>query len=290
MNTAKKKSIQLRIRFNLRSKANLDRDGNALIIMICRYDKKRMVISTRENVKASHWDTKAGKARITRHHPEHGKLNERLATLEKLARSVYADNGREKLRPAKFRELIEDEKNWKKSRTPEEKARKPKRLLEFIDSYVKERMEAPDANRPTWKRLLTTRNKLHTYASERNPDLDFEHIDWEFLSDFKNWMFSEPRKYSINYASKLVEVVRQFMYEAVRRGITKNQVFAQKGWSIPKEKVKKVVLSLEELSRIAALDLSDREGYERARDLFLVGCYTGLRYSDFVPYTVSAHR
>lgn len=40
-------------------------------------------------------------------------------------------------------------------------------------------------------------------------------------------------------------------------------------------------MSDEELREIEALDLSQQPKLERVRDLFLVGCYTGLRYSDY---------
>jgi integrase len=47
------------------------------------------------------------------------------------------------------------------------------------------------------------------------------------------------------------------------------------------EEVPNVYLNESELETLWNLDLKGSEGKERVRDLFLVGCYTGLRYSDF---------
>ena len=41
-------------------------------------------------------------------------------------------------------------------------------------------------------------------------------------------------------------------------------------------------MNLEELERIRGLNLTQSPSLERVRDLFLIGCYTGLRYSDFI--------
>ncbi len=47
------------------------------------------------------------------------------------------------------------------------------------------------------------------------------------------------------------------------------------------EEVHNVYLNESELAHLWALDLSNQPRLERVRDLFLVGCWTGLRFSDF---------
>ncbi|MBL0282280.1 MAG: hypothetical protein IPQ11_18360 [Bacteroidetes bacterium] len=42
-----------------------------------------------------------------------------------------------------------------------------------------------------------------------------------------------------------------------------------------------IYLTTDEMQEILELDLSIKPSLERVRDLFLVGCYTGLRFSDF---------
>lgn len=92
-------------------------------------------------------------------------------------------------------------------------------------------------------------------------------------------MYSPPREFSANYASKVVSVIRQFMREAKRRKLHQNDTFAD--FSIKTEKTTKVALGFDELETLLDLDLSNNPRLDKVRDLFLIGCYTGLRYSDF---------
>ncbi|WP_407505202.1 site-specific integrase [Elizabethkingia meningoseptica] len=54
-----------------------------------------------------------------------------------------------------------------------------------------------------------------------------------------------------------------------------------KNFIVLKEDVDNIYLTEEEIERLIALDLSDDKTMERTRDLFVFGCYTGLRFSDF---------
>ena len=49
-----------------------------------------------------------------------------------------------------------------------------------------------------------------------------------------------------------------------------------------------IYLRMDELEKLKKLDLSAKPGMERMRDLFLVGCFTGLRFSDFSQIKLSS--
>ena len=46
------------------------------------------------------------------------------------------------------------------------------------------------------------------------------------------------------------------------------------------EPVHSIYLNEDDLEKIKSLDLSEKPNLERVRDLFIVGCLTGLRYSE----------
>lgn len=69
------------------------------------------------------------------------------------------------------------------------------------------------------------------------------------------------------------------MKDAKRRGYHLSDAF--ENFTIKKEKTTKFALSFDELEALAALDLSTNQRLERIRDLFLIGAYSGLRFSDF---------
>jgi integrase len=122
---------------------------------------------------------------------------------------------------------------------------------------------------------------LKTYASERKGNLEYDDINLVFFNDFKSWLFAPPRLHSINYAAKVMAVVRQFMRAAQDEKLHSNTTYQDKKFKIGKIKTSKIVLSFEELEALYRLDLSNNTRLERVRDLFLIGAYTGLRFSDF---------
>jgi hypothetical protein len=48
-----------------------------------------------------------------------------------------------------------------------------------------------------------------------------------------------------------------------------------------REKTENIYLNDSELLALYNLDLSNSKRLDNVRDLFLIGCYTGLRFSDF---------
>ncbi|WP_445956929.1 site-specific integrase [Yeosuana sp.] len=71
------------------------------------------------------------------------------------------------------------------------------------------------------------------------------------------------------------------MNEATERGYNTNLEFRNKRFKTLREEADNVYLSIDELQKIEKIDLKASPKLEKVRDLFLIGCYTGLRFSDF---------
>ena len=50
---------------------------------------------------------------------------------------------------------------------------------------------------------------------------------------------------------------------------------------VRREITKQIALSKDDIDQLSGVDLSNNSRLERVRDIFLLGCYTGMRYSDF---------
>jgi integrase len=70
------------------------------------------------------------------------------------------------------------------------------------------------------------------------------------------------------------------MNEAVDRKLTTDMQFKNRRFKTVKEPTENVYLTEKELKRIYHPDLSQNSRLEKLRDLFIVGCYTGLRFAD----------
>jgi integrase len=159
-----------------------------------------------------------------------------------------------------------------------EETPKPLTFLEFIDEYCKERKEEPHANPSTLKTVVKCANLLKDYAKERKRKVDFPDLDARFFQDFSNWMH-QRKNLSPNSTTRIARSVCMFIRRAEARGLHTNRAYID--FKIPPTPVSKIVLSFNELDQLNALDLTLDPRLEKVRDLFLIGAYTGLRYSDF---------
>lgn len=264
------------VKFNLKSHDKTkEANSDVLIVLIFRYHGNRMVWSTGEKVKPKYWNVATNRAKNVRNHPEYLEVNERLDKLAQLTIEIFKEFNFGRISIKEFKKELSYRSGYKSRPT------QIPTLLEFMKAHTdKYKEEKPDVS--TWKSFKTARNHLENFAEEKNLVIDYDTIDWQFKNDFESWLFAPPRSHSANSASKVFQVIKRFMYEGRRLGYHSNSVFEERGFAIKSAKVKnKARLTFEELEQLIALDLSDTPRLERVRDLFILGCYTGLRFSDW---------
>jgi len=264
-------------RFNIHTKKRKESSIKVVLRYRCQQERHELIYFPGEKVEVKYWDAKAGRAKFNRkYQDEYVELNNRLNALEELVIAVYKET-KGCITPQDFK----DELDYRRGIKPRPEGEGPKTppLLEFLDSYLKERQEAKDYKRGTWKNLKTWATHLKNYAEEEAPGLDYDGIDWNFFNSFKNWLFSKPRSHSQNNAAKGFKYIGQFMRAAERRGYHSNRTY--KDFKLTTEKTVKFALTFDELETLYSLELSENPRLERVRDLLVIGCYTGLRFSDF---------
>ena len=110
-------------------------------------------------------------------------------------------------------------------------------------------------------------------------NIDFDTITLDFYYDFVD--FGNKNELSINYIGKHIKTLKTFLNEAIEQGVTDNNQFKSKKFKVLKEDADNIYLTIKELDKISNLDLSSKPKLDRARDLFLIGAFTGLRVSDY---------
>ncbi len=109
--------------------------------------------------------------------------------------------------------------------------------------------------------------------------LTWEFIDLRFYDDWTNWMRTELDM-ATNTVGKYIRTLKTFMNAATEEGINTNRAYQSARFRSLSEEADTISLTEEELDALYALDLSENPRLERVRDLFLVGAWTGLRFSD----------
>jgi integrase len=155
-------------------------------------------------------------------------------------------------------------------------------FAEYIVLNVKTRSDGKGLKtKNTFLHQKQTIDKLKEYERVKNIRLTFERVNIDFYDSFIQFLNS--KNYNFNTIGKHIKNLKMFLNEATDRGINNNREYKSKKFSITTAKEEKVsiYLSEDELQNIYNFDFSNRPALDRVRDLFIIGCYTGLRFSDF---------
>lgn len=157
-------------------------------------------------------------------------------------------------------------------------------LFSFIDLFIENAKTKPN---PITKKLVSyntikdytlTKNTLQLFNNEVYK-LDFDKITLDWYYDFIDWC--NTKNFKMNYTGKHIKTLKTFLNSAFELGYNSNVAFKSRKFSVFKEETDSIYLNENELSKIWSLDLSKEPRKEIARDLFLIGAYTGLRVSDY---------
>jgi integrase len=163
----------------------------------------------------------------------------------------------------------------------------------FFENFI-ERMESGSRvhlqkNTPlaesTIKNMRNLKNHLLDYQTYSHRSLEFDTIDMTFYYGFTDYL-TKIKKVNINSIGKLITNTKVLMREALEAGYTTNTIFTHRKFRSASAESETVYLNEKEIDQLQGLDLSDHKKLDRVRDLFIIGCYTGLRYSDLSKLTV----
>jgi integrase len=258
--------------------------GETLIYLFFTYQNNRFKYSTGVKVDTKFWNAKLQRIRENRAFPQYPEINNFLNLLEAETLNFYRQsltNG-QLPKPDEIRDYLNRTVTHRAKIEPVPPIAEtppPMTLFEFIEQYINERKNLTYG---TTKTYLSTFNHLKKYDKERGKNIDFQDITIEWFYDFQDYLYAPPRGHGVNYASKVVQIIRQFLSDATERGHNENRAFESKRFTIKKQPVFDIALSKSDIKTLYDLDLSDKPtGFRTVRDLFVIGCLTGLRFSDW---------
>jgi integrase len=246
-------------------------EDETLIYLFLSYNNKRLKYSTGEKIDPVYWDSENQKVKGTKKFPEYPEFNSRLNSIRSKANDAYRKVLNDGLEPTNL--LIKKELD----KTIRFEVSQKVDLFSFISKYIEESKALKASG--TIKAYNTTQTKLKDYCTSEKKNISFEDIDLEFYNSFISYLTKED--YSQNTIGKHIKVLKTFLNEATERGINKNVDFKKRKFKRPTEDTDKIYLNVDELEAIYKLKLSEDKQLEDVRDLFIIGCFTGLRFSDF---------
>ena len=109
--------------------------------------------------------------------------------------------------------------------------------------------------------------------------VNFNDITIDFYKDFVK--FFNAKIYSPNTIGRHIKHLKVIMRLSADEGLHTNVEYQRKSFKALTEKVDNVYLSETEIKKIHELDLSGLKSLDIIRDVFLCGCYTAQRFSDY---------
>lgn len=131
----------------------------------------------------------------------------------------------------------------------------------------------------TKKSYATVLKRLKNFYSTYGYKPDWNFFGERFEKDFRAYL-TTGKRYSFNTVQYTFQVLRIWLNEAYKEGYIKNDKF-RTFYCTPKTDNDSIYLNFEELDKLFNLDLSETPKLAISRDLFIIGAYTGLRWSDY---------
>lgn len=239
-----------------------------LIYLLFRFNGVKLKYSTGQKIKPSKWNSEKQRAKELRTSRDHETLNLLLDDLEadtgNLYRTILLEGGTPtpELLRVRLNERLKKEDSSAKD------------LAHFSETVL----EASARKENTKRAVRQMIRNLKEFKEATGRSLHFDAIDLDFYDAYLE--FAKGKGYSQNSIGGHIKNIKVFMREAFERGLTKNTFYQSKRFKKLQEESISIYLSKEELKKLEELDLSDNLRLDRVRDMFLVGCYTGLRFSD----------
>lgn len=162
---------------------------------------------------------------------------------------------------------------------------KPVTFMKALDEYI-ERCKTGINEKTGYKlsaalpiKYTTVKNMLKGFNTSRGAEIDFPDFNSDLFTELVNYMVN-TKKYSVNNYGRTIGFITTVLRYATIKEYNSNIKF-QAVFKRTSEPSDSIYLTEDELETLYKKDLSANFRLERVRDLFLIGCWTGLRFSDF---------
>ena len=233
---------------------------------------ERFVYSTGERIHPQYWDKSnqyPKKSKVKDEQITYNLISGQLDRYTKLFRSFHAQ--------CAATEDIVTKKALKDCFNQEFKRVKRNNDFETVfDEYVEYKFKLGDWTKGT-KKLNQRILKLIKEFEDIHGKVQFSSVTMKWYANFKHYC-ETIKKHNVNTFGRNIGLIKAFLNYALENQYTKNNTFEK--FKIKREVTHQEVLTHEEIIQLYKFVFQSSK-LERVRDVFVFGCLTGMRYSDF---------
>jgi integrase len=269
------------IKFYLRDKKSI---SSTAIMMTVFYENDRMKIATGCSIPPKMWQEKKQRSKVTIEFHEANEINDKLDLIESVMLSLLKKYRDENYypSPAKIKADL-----LKQNQVPL-KSKNATTFWDYFDRFIEDKRklnpDVRDYNNSLRKHLQKTElvmGKKLSFQMIANESSEFN-LEWMNYLSFTALNSEGEPGLMPNTIGKQNKNLKAFFNWCFDKNIVSK--FSLKAYPTIMEDVDKIYLSEADLNAIEQLKLDNKE-QQIVRDLFLIGCETGLRFSDFTRIT-----
>ena len=252
-------------------------NGKTLILITFTFNHERLRLSTGLSCPVKAWDQEDQKVKPVK---EFAETNKRLREITKFLLDKYD-------------ELFLSESAFTKDEIK-------KKAIELKESYQvfsgrrdqQQHVQTTlfsliDIFRQRYKNKITPlhlgqynalKNHLERFQKEKKFIVEFDTIGKDFYIQFTDYM--KESGFKANTVGSQIKKIKRLMNEAIEDKLTTNQDHRKRDFKILSAEVDTVYLNEKEIMALYELPI-ENEQTRRLRDIFVLNCYTGLRFSDW---------
>lgn len=254
-------------------KSNLRKDGTANIYVEYLFSRgNRTLFNSGKRVRPDQWND--AKSEVNKTHPDFEEYNRHLNGVRRRI-EIIAD---EAVLRGEIPTIDLVRSRYEKDSGKGAQAN----LNTVLDEWIKSRTDAVSVD--VIKDYKTLRKHLNGYSTNRGRKLSLLDINDRFYDDFvkylENDVIHSKGKRGLMKASvgKVIKNLKVFLRYCMRQEYIPKDDLAE--FKKPNDSSDAVYINEKELEMLMNLDLSDNPKLDIVRDVFVIGCETGLRFSD----------
>jgi len=257
-----------------------DSDSEQTIYVTSRFGRnEKLMYATPLKVEPIFWNEKEERVKNSKYCTYRDEVNGALNTIEALIKSFIAKaatSDNEIVSKDSLKNLLDVHFGKKKAKACDFHSFF-EAFIEQCDSRLSPRRGGQTIDYKTKREYARTYYYIQEYEKKRKIRLEFRNIDKMFFNDFV--AFLQDLGLSTNTIWHKTVSIKAVMKAANEQELTDNTKYTS--FKNVSEESQAIALSEKELDLLAQFDFSNSPRLERTRDLFLIGCWTGLRFSDF---------
>jgi integrase len=254
----------------------------SLILLAFRYNHAGIRMSTKEHCIPEHWDKNKQRAadKWCTRFPDYLEVNRVLDEMDQFTRRVYNQFRRDRklyeLPPERLKQMVRE---FRDGVAPKDERTL---ILDYYRDYIKSR-QRENFKPSTISGEVSTFRHYEKFVNKHPTPLYFNDFGLATTKAFRDYFWNSPEPNSDNTTNKhlrrFIQMCKTAYINNVPMPINPGEIGLKEHLRLSKEPKETIALYLPELAHLAKIDFSDQPQLAATRDLFLLGCFTGLRFN-----------